>query len=119
MSMMLQAMSSEGNESYEPRMEALLKEHGDAEGLPTAPTQVAQPKKRAKRKSAASKSSAKKMSRAAASGKDDAEEPEEEDAEDDEEEEDTTEQRVVKAERVSDPAQTKLMETLSRLNGAA
>ena len=45
--MTLSAMATEGDDMYEPRLEALLKEHGDLGGVPGRPAGVQKPKGRA------------------------------------------------------------------------
>ena len=122
LSLTLQDMCTEGSESYEPRLDQLLKEHGDAEGLPT-PTKSApqKPKSKAKSKANAAKKRARKPRTADSEqgdSEDDGCQPEED------EEQDTPEQKdgvggAKPPPEAADPAEAKLLSVLNRLNAGA
>ena len=140
LSMTLQGMSTEGSESYEPRLDKLLKEYGDAEGFPAPkPTQTQKPKATAKAKATLktkikgltlSKKQRRKTAAASkptgegAAGADD--EPDDEQAgeehadselEEGEELDDGEARDGVQP--IKDPAEQKLLDTLKRLNAGA
>ena len=115
LSLSLQAMSTEGHDHYEPRLEALLKEHGDAE-LAALVKKPGQPRKsrgfcKAKGKARPRKLNKEKKCSAGSKSEGSEEEKSAEASADEEEEEDKTTKKGS-----GDPAEKKLLETLKRLN---
>ena len=112
LSLTLQDMCAEGSDCYEPRFDNLLKEHGDAEGLPDPKKTPQKPKAAPKKRGG--KRGGRKEDDPAAEDSEKSEEPEEPK----EPEEPREPEAPADPAKPLDPAEQKLLAMLAKMNGA-